>query len=189
MRAAPVCSWAYLLETNPVATRCRCRSGCMPAARPRIADSASTMPDRATADGLSGGRQLRCLSTPLELRFAAAYAALRGRQCEFRAVPRHGQWFQHASDMFPSFTNFISPTSRPARSDGSRIFGTCNFNYFSHAVGMGARYKTRRPYPSGLQLQPQSAGLSGDLRLQRHSALRARRATSTSSSASERRSR
>ena len=42
----------------------------------------------------------------------------------------------------PASRTFISRTSRPARNVSNVAFGTCNFNYFSHAVGLGARYKT-----------------------------------------------
>ena len=52
-----------------------------------------------------------------------------------------GNVFQLASQMFPSFLRFNQP-NRETCSNVSGSIGTCNFNYFSHDVGVGARYKT-----------------------------------------------
>ena len=52
-----------------------------------------------------------------------------------------GNVFQLASQMFPSFLRFNQP-NRATCSNVSGSIGTCNFNYFSHDVGLGVRYKT-----------------------------------------------
>src|SRR5260370_25890914 len=52
-----------------------------------------------------------------------------------------GNVFQNASDMFPSCLRFNQPDKQTC-SIVSGSIGTCNFNYFSHDLGVGARYKT-----------------------------------------------
>jgi outer membrane protein assembly factor BamA len=59
-----------------------------------------------------------------------------------------GNVFAHVSDMFPGIAHFHQPNQETCANVGppqvttAYPFGTCNFNYFSHAVGVGARYKT-----------------------------------------------
>ena len=81
-----------------------------------------------------------------ELRLPAATLPYVGDSVSFVIFHDMGNAFTRVSDMFPSFTHFHQPDQQTC---GHRIqvtsaypFGTCNFNYFSHAVGMGARYKT-----------------------------------------------
>jgi outer membrane protein insertion porin family len=52
-----------------------------------------------------------------------------------------GNVFQNAGQMFPSFLRFNQPNKQTCANVSTSI-GTCDFNYFSHAVGLGARYKT-----------------------------------------------
>ncbi|HEV2619060.1 MAG TPA: BamA/TamA family outer membrane protein, partial [Acidobacteriaceae bacterium] len=52
-----------------------------------------------------------------------------------------GNVFAHVGDMFPSIGRFHQPDQGTC-ANVSNQFGTCNFNYFSHAIGVGARYKT-----------------------------------------------
>jgi outer membrane protein insertion porin family len=52
-----------------------------------------------------------------------------------------GNVFQNAGQMFPSFLRIKQPDESTCNNVSGSI-GTCNFNYFSHAVGLGARYKT-----------------------------------------------
>jgi outer membrane protein assembly factor BamA len=52
-----------------------------------------------------------------------------------------GNVFQNPEDMFPSFLNFRQPNRETCRNVSGTI-GHCSFNYFSHAVGIGARYRT-----------------------------------------------
>jgi outer membrane translocation and assembly module TamA len=53
-----------------------------------------------------------------------------------------GNVFQNASDMFPSFLNFRQPNRSTCREVVGVMVGTCSFNYYSHAVGLGVRYRT-----------------------------------------------
>jgi len=52
-----------------------------------------------------------------------------------------GNVFQLASQMFPSFLRFHQPDKETCANVSGSI-GTCNFNYFSHDVGLGVRYRT-----------------------------------------------
>ena len=52
-----------------------------------------------------------------------------------------GNVFERVSDAFPSFLHYHQPDQQSC-ANVSSAFGTCDFNYFSHAVGMGVRYKT-----------------------------------------------
>jgi outer membrane protein assembly factor BamA len=64
-----------------------------------------------------------------------------GNSLNFVLFHDMGNVFQLASQMFPSFLRFNQP-NRETCSNVSGSIGTCNFNYFSHDVGVGARYKT-----------------------------------------------
>jgi outer membrane protein insertion porin family len=48
------------------------------------------------------------------------------------------------NEVLPSIKRFSQPNSDTCKvvtAPGEKV-GTCDFNYFSHAVGLGARYKT-----------------------------------------------
>jgi hypothetical protein len=68
-----------------------------------------------------------------------------------------GNTFQYAGDMFKSIKNFrqpdqqscrnltiagVAPGVKPTAAQQQNAVGTCNFNYYSHAVGLGLRYNT-----------------------------------------------
>jgi outer membrane protein assembly factor BamA len=76
-----------------------------------------------------------------ELRLPAATLPYLGDSLSFVAFHDMGNVFAHVSDMFPSIANYHQPNQQSC-ANVSTAFGTCNFNYFSHAVGLGARYKT-----------------------------------------------
>jgi len=76
-----------------------------------------------------------------ELRMPAPTLPLVGNSLSFVVFHDMGNVFQNASDMFPSFLHFNQP-NRATCSSVSGVIGTCNFNYFSHDLGLGARYKT-----------------------------------------------
>ncbi len=76
-----------------------------------------------------------------ELRLPAATLPYLGDSLSFVLFHDMGNVFAHVSDMFPSIAHFHQPNQETC-ANVSNAFGTCNFNYFSHAVGLGARYKT-----------------------------------------------
>ncbi len=77
----------------------------------------------------------------LEFRMPAPTLPLVGNSLNFVLFHDMGNVFQNASDMFPSFLRFNQP-NRETCSNVSGSIGKCDFNYFSHDVGVGARYKT-----------------------------------------------
>ena len=82
----------------------------------------------------------------IELRMPAPTLPYVGDSVSFVLFHDMGNVFQNPGDMFPSFLRFRQPdrdTCRnvPAVATPDAI-GTCNFNYFSHAIGLGARYRT-----------------------------------------------
>jgi outer membrane protein assembly factor BamA len=86
-----------------------------------------------------GGNAVFVNST--ELRLPAPTLPFVGDSLSFVAFHDMGNVFTHVSDAFPSFTRYHQPDQGTC-ANVSYPFGTCNFNYFSHAVGMGVRYKT-----------------------------------------------
>ena len=86
----------------------------------------------------------------LELRMPPPTLPLVGNSVSFVLFHDMGNVFRYPSDMFKSVKNFHQPdestcrnvTVPPGTPDISKVSGTCNFNYYSHAVGLGARYKT-----------------------------------------------
>jgi outer membrane protein assembly complex protein YaeT len=82
----------------------------------------------------------------VELRMPPPTLPFVGDSISFVLFHDMGNVFQNPGDMFPSFLRFRQPdrdTCRnvPAVATPDAI-GTCNFNYFSHAIGLGARYRT-----------------------------------------------
>jgi outer membrane protein insertion porin family len=76
-----------------------------------------------------------------ELRLPPPTLPLVGNSVNFVLFHDMGNVFQLASQMFPSFLRFHQPDKLTCANVSGSI-GTCNFNYFSHDVGLGARYKT-----------------------------------------------
>jgi outer membrane protein insertion porin family len=77
----------------------------------------------------------------LELRLPPPTLPLVGNSVSFVVFHDMGNVFQNAKDMFPSFLRFNQP-DKGTCNNVSNAIGTCDFNYFSHAVGLGARYGT-----------------------------------------------
>lgn len=77
----------------------------------------------------------------LELRLPAPVLPVVGSSVNFVIFHDMGNVFQHPSDLFPSFGRFHQPNSDTCKIVSGK-FGNCDFNYFSHAVGLGARYNT-----------------------------------------------
>jgi outer membrane protein insertion porin family len=76
-----------------------------------------------------------------ELRLPPPTLPLVGNSVSFVVFHDMGNVFQNARDMFPSFLRYNQP-NKSTCTNVSNAIGTCNFNYFSHAVGLGARYAT-----------------------------------------------
>ncbi len=77
-----------------------------------------------------------------ELRLPAPTLPIVGDSISFVLFHDMGNVFQNVRDMFPSFTRFHQPNEQTCEVVTGVSFGTCNFNFFSHDVGLGARYKT-----------------------------------------------
>ena len=81
------------------------------------------------------------LVNTIELRLPAPTLPYVGDSVSFVVFHDMGNVFNHIGDMFPSVTRFHQPSQQTC-SNVSNPVGICNFNYFSHAIGLGARYKT-----------------------------------------------
>jgi outer membrane protein assembly factor BamA len=72
-----------------------------------------------------------------------------GNSISFVVFHDMGNVFRYPSDMFSSIRNFKQPDQNTCRNVTvtrgvavGNMTGTCNFNYYSHAIGLGLRYKT-----------------------------------------------
>jgi outer membrane protein insertion porin family len=87
-----------------------------------------------------------------ELRLPPPTLPLVGDSIAFVIFHDMGNVFQNPKDMFSSAKNFHQPNQStcynvtiPANTPGGKAenaVGTCSFNYYSHAIGAGARYNT-----------------------------------------------
>jgi outer membrane protein assembly factor BamA len=89
-----------------------------------------------------------------ELRLPPPVLPYVGDSVSFVLFHDMGNVFQHVGDMFPSIARFHQPNEQtcgnynpaPINAPGSAanglVIGTCDFRYFSHAIGIGARYHT-----------------------------------------------
>ena len=87
----------------------------------------------------------------IELRMPPPVLPIVGSSVSFVLFHDWGNVFQNVSDIFPSLMRFRQPNEQTCRAVGPKDvppittaspFGVCNFNYGSHAIGLGARYKT-----------------------------------------------
>ncbi len=87
----------------------------------------------------------------LELRMPPPTLPFVGNSVSFVLFHDMGNVFRYPSDMFTSIKNFRQPNQETCYSippkgtppeDLQNGTGTCNFNNYEHAVGLGARYKT-----------------------------------------------
>jgi outer membrane protein assembly factor BamA len=86
-----------------------------------------------------GGNAVFVNST--ELRLPAPTLPFVGDNVSFVLFHDMGNVFAHIPDMFPSIAHFHQPNQQICANVSSE-FGMCDFNYFSHDVGVGVRYKT-----------------------------------------------
>ncbi len=83
----------------------------------------------------------------LELRLPPPTLPVVGSSVSFVLFHDMGNVFQLANQMFPSFLRFHQPNQNSCRDVSSAAViashtGTCDFNYYSHDIGLGARYST-----------------------------------------------
>ena len=92
-----------------------------------------------------------------ELRLPPPTLPLVGNSISFVIFHDMGNAFEHPGDMFTSFVHFhqpnketcrnltipgVAPGTNPTPAQQANAVGTCNFNYYSHALGLGLRYGT-----------------------------------------------
>ena len=77
-----------------------------------------------------------------ELRLPPPTLPIVGNSVSFVIFHDMGNVFQHVGDVFPSIKNFHQPNQQTCSQVTNVQIGTCNFNYYSHAIGLGLRYKT-----------------------------------------------
>ena len=77
-----------------------------------------------------------------ELRLPPPTLPVVGNSVSFVVFHDMGNVFQHVGDVFPSIRNFHQPNEQTCEQVKNVQIGTCNFNYYSHAIGLGLRYKT-----------------------------------------------
>ena len=80
-----------------------------------------------------------------EMRLPPPVLPVVGDSVSFVVFHDMGNVFRNVSDMFPSIGRFHQPNESACKTlptVGQAPFGTCDFAYFSHALGLGARYKT-----------------------------------------------
>lgn len=84
------------------------------------------------------------LINTLELRLPPPVLPIVGNAVSFVIFHDMGNVFARVSDIFPSFGRFHQPDEATCENVANvqNGIGNCNFNYFSHAIGLGARYKT-----------------------------------------------
>ena len=64
-----------------------------------------------------------------------------GSSVSFVVFHDMGNVFQHIGDVFPSIKNYHQPNVDTCKVVTGTI-GNCNFNYYTHDIGLGARYAT-----------------------------------------------
>ncbi|AFL89457.1 outer membrane protein/protective antigen OMA87 [Terriglobus roseus DSM 18391] len=83
------------------------------------------------------------LVNTLELRMPPPVLPIVGDSVSFVVFHDMGNVFLHPGDMFKSIARFQQPNQQTCRQvTGFKTVGTCDFAYFSHALGLGARYNT-----------------------------------------------
>ncbi len=149
--ASTACS-GTLLETNPT---------CDPVPLPERLYVGGESSDRGFGINDGGPRDLTtgfpvggsaAVVNQLELRFPPATLPYVGSNLSFVLFHDMGNAFEYPSKMFTSIVHFNQPhastcknLSGPLIAAGeqpSNAIGTCDFNYYSHAIGLGLRYAT-----------------------------------------------
>ena len=82
------------------------------------------------------------LVNTFELRLPPPVLPYVGDSVSFVLFHDMGNVFQHQGDIFKSIRNFSQPNQQTCHQVLNTNIGNCDFRYYSHAVGIGARYKT-----------------------------------------------
>jgi outer membrane protein insertion porin family len=141
-----------LLETNPT---------CNPVPLPERLYAGGATSHRGFSINTAGPRDLTTgypvggsgvVVNSFELRLPPPTLPIVGNSVSFVLFHDMGNVFQNAGDMFTSLKNFKQPDQADCRNllgpmltaygQQANAVGKCNFNYYSHAVGVGARYNT-----------------------------------------------
>jgi outer membrane protein assembly complex protein YaeT len=149
--AATACS-GTLLQTNPT---------CVAVPLPERLYAGGATSHRGFGINDAGPRDLTtgfpvggtgALVNTFELRLPPPTLPLVGDSISFVLFHDMGNSFQYARDMFSSIQHFHQPDQASCRNllgpllsaygQAASAVGSCNFNYYSHAVGLGARYAT-----------------------------------------------
>ena len=137
---SPVCQGA-LLTTNPT---------CNTVPLPERLYAGGATSHRGFGINAAGPRDLQtgypvggsaAFVNTVELRMPPPTLPYVGDSVSFVLFHDMGNVFQNPKDMFPSFLRFRQ-SNRDTCRDVSGTIGQCSFNYFSHALGLGARYRT-----------------------------------------------
>jgi outer membrane protein assembly complex protein YaeT len=141
-----------LLETNPT---------CNPVPLPERLYAGGATSHRGFGINTAGPRDLTTgypvggsavVVNTFELRLPPPTLPVVGDSVSFVIFHDMGNSFQYAKDMFTSAKNFRQPDQASCRNllgplltaygNAADAVGSCNFNYYSHAVGLGVRYAT-----------------------------------------------
>ncbi len=82
------------------------------------------------------------LVNTFELRLPPPTLPYVGDSVSFVLFHDMGNVFYHVGDLFTSIKNVSQPNEGTCENVVNVSIGTCNFNYYSHAIGLGLRYKT-----------------------------------------------
>jgi outer membrane protein insertion porin family len=131
-----------LLTTNPT---------CNPVPLPERLYAGGATSHRGFGINAAGPRDLQtgypvggsgAVVNTVELRMPPPTLPYVGDSVSFVLFHDMGNVFQNPEDMFTSFLNFRQPNRDTCRQVTGVTIGHCSFNYYSHAVGIGARYRT-----------------------------------------------
>jgi outer membrane protein assembly factor BamA len=138
--APAACTGALLAEN----------ASCNPVPLPERLYAGGATSDRGFAINAAGPRDLQTgfpvggsavFVNTFELRLPAQTLPYVGNSLSFVVFHDMGNVFRNPGDMFPSIARFHQPDAASCKVLTGTI-GNCNFNYFSHAIGVGARYHT-----------------------------------------------
>jgi len=160
-----------LLESNASCNAVPLPERLYAAGRPRTAAFPSTEQGREICRRVIRWAATGVIVNSTELRLPAPTLPYLGDSLSFVLFHDMGNVFAHVPDMFPSIAHYHQPNPGDMRECFERVWDVRLQLLFACGGSGGAVQDGGGADPAGLQLQPQSAGLSGDLRLQREPAV------------------